>query len=198
VCKSYQSNWKNRVQYIAGISALLALTASAIVWMIGNGRAFVWPREDVRILSLNTMRAAVVANFGDREIYLSHIMLFMKGRTSSWIAPTLHFDSVLEPGKIIRQEFPETKKQSKQVVRGMPNEVFEKLIVRAVEADPCVDLAFFVEDDPSLREIRRMAGSTLNSFDVEGYLQYWVVSDHKAKSLGVKGTGIALVCQNQG
>jgi hypothetical protein len=53
-------------------------------------------------------------------------------------------------------------------------------------------LAFFSANDPKLRELEAMAGPTLNTFPVNGYLEYWGRSHKSSAFQPVDGAGIVL------
>ena len=66
---------------------------------------------------------------------------------------------------------------------------FEKLVARAANGDPCLELVFFVSPDPLLRELAQ-AGPTLNTFQVGGYLEYWGLKSDTLIDVSVTGTGV--------
>jgi hypothetical protein len=194
VCKSYQRPWKNTVQYIAGIATVAILIASGMTWLWGNARGIFWYREDVRLVSANSMGSAVVVNRGDGEVFVSHLLFTMPGRSADWVARRLVFEEKLPPGQFIRREFPRPKMDDVQFVRGLKADEFEKLIVRAATGDPCYDLVFFEASDPLLHELTTMAGMTLNTFEVGGYLRYWGLSRTAPVDVALKGTGAMRRC----
>src|SRR5690349_16448564 len=71
-CRQYQKAWKNRLQYWAGVSTLIVMAASALLWSATNMRRLLWPREELRLISANSMRSAVFFNQGDKEVFVSH------------------------------------------------------------------------------------------------------------------------------
>lgn len=193
ICKSHQRPWKNSLQFISGMAAMIVLTVSAITWLWGNARTAFWYRDDVRLLSANTLASAVVANRGDGEVFVSHLIFTMPGRTS-WSSPRLLFEERIPPGQFIRREFPRTKIQGGDFVRGVEKAEFEKLIARAVTGDKCVELVFYDGSDSSFLELREMAGKTLNTFEVGGYLQYWNLKKTTPLFLPIKGSGVLRRC----
>src|SRR4051812_17693713 len=98
-CKSFQQRWKNWLQSCSRIVALLVLIATALTWLWANARVVFWYRDDVRLIAANTMTSAVVVNRGDGDAFVSHLLFFMSGRTSNWIAPRLTFEEKVSPGK---------------------------------------------------------------------------------------------------
>jgi hypothetical protein len=56
------------------------------------------------------------------------------------------------------------------------------------DRDPCFELNFFVAWDSLLRELSKMAGPSLNTFEVGGYLEYWRLDSDVPVDLPVKGT----------
>jgi hypothetical protein len=61
------------LQYFAGIATLLVLTASAMTWSWGNARVAFFYRDDVRVISANTLGSAVVVNRGDGEAFVENL-----------------------------------------------------------------------------------------------------------------------------
>ena len=188
VCKSYQRNWKNHLQYSAGIVALIALVASALVWLWAS-RKDVWPRDDVRVVYASSLGSAVVANSGDRDVFVSHLLFTMPGRQSDWTAPRLVFDEKLAAGQFSRREFPKAKFDTGEFVRGISDADFERLVSRAANGDPCLELVFSVASDPLLKELTIMPGPPLNTFKIGGYLEYWGLRSTSAVDVAIKGIG---------
>jgi len=206
VCKSYQRPWKNHLLYISGIAAMIALIISATFWLLGNGRVLLgFGRDDVRLITANTLSSGVVVNRGDREVFVSHLLLIMPGRSGNWQAPRPIFEERLPVGQFLRREFPRARLQeSAEFVRGLGTLDFEKLLTRAANGDPCLELAFFVAQDSLLRELSQMGGPTVNTFEVGGYLEYWRLTGDAPVDLPVKATGflrrgleagVSLVCR---
>jgi hypothetical protein len=200
VCKSYQRPWKNHLLYISGIAAMIALIVSATFWLWGNGRVLLGlGRDDVRLITANTLSSAVIVNRGDREVFVSHLLLTMPGRSAGWLAPRLDFEERLPVGQFLRREFPRPKiEDNAEFVRGLNAEEFEKLITRAANGDPCLELVFFVASDSFLRELSQMAGPRLNTLKVGGYLEYWRLSGDAPVDLPVTGTGVLRRASRQG
>lgn len=191
ICKSYQRQWKNHLQYGAGIATLFVLILTGSFWLFGRVRVAYFAREDVRLVSCSTLGSAVIVNKGDKEVFLSRVLLWMPGRTSGWIAPSLELDEKLPPGQFLRREFPPAKlKDLASFVRGVEPAQFEKLVTRAASDDACLELAFFSVSDTSLNDLRQMAGPTLNTFRVGGYLEYWGSEHDFATRVPIEGLGV--------
>jgi hypothetical protein len=190
-CKSYQHVWKNRLQYVAGIATLLVLVITACSWLYLNAVKPLWYRDDVRLISSNSLRSAVVANRGDVEVFVSHMLLYMSGRPSSWQAKRLEFEEVLPPGKILSRNFPPASiTGSSEFVRGLNSAEFEKLLVRASNGDYCFELAFFDANDSFLRDLKKMAGERLNTFEIAGYLEYRGLRADEPMAVPITGDGV--------
>src|ERR1019366_10584123 len=155
VCKSYQRSWKNHVQYFAGIATLLALTISALVWVVEKGRSAFFSHENVVLVACNTLdTGAVIVNRGDKEVFISHLMLSMAGRDNRpWGAPVLTIDERLEPGQFLRRAFPTARVNSGTFVKGLSADDFEKLMIKASTGDPCTEAAFFSTSDGMLANV---------------------------------------------
>jgi hypothetical protein len=192
VCKSYQRPWKNHLLYISGIAAMIVLIVSAAFWLWGNGRILLGlGRDDVRLISANTLGSAVVVNRGDREVFVSHLLLTIPGRSAGWQAPRLVIEERLPVGQFIRRDFPKPRIEDEaEFVRGLGATDFETLITRAANSDPCFELVFFVASDTFLRELGKMAGRRLNTFKVGGYPEYWPLDGDAPVDLPAKGTGV--------
>ena len=111
VCKTYQQRWKARVQFFSSTTAFFAAALSLILWAVTQLptlRILVWPREDVRVTAANSLTGGVVANRGDHEVFVSHIVLFMTGR-SKWTTHRFPVDESLAPGKFLRVEAPSNR-----------------------------------------------------------------------------------------
>src|ERR1700693_5462790 len=65
VCRSHQKSWKNHAQYFSGLAALFAVIFASITWLWATARPLVWYRDDVRLVSVNSLDSAVVRNRGD-------------------------------------------------------------------------------------------------------------------------------------
>jgi hypothetical protein len=172
---------------------MIALIISAVFWLVGNGRVLLgFPRDDVRLIVANTPGSAVVANRGDREVFVSHLLLTMPGRSADWQARRLIFEERLPVGQFLRREFPKARLQEQaEFVRGLNAADFEKLVSRAANGDPCFETALFLDRDSLLRELNQMSRSTpLNTFEVGGYLEYWQLSGDAPVDLPIKGTGV--------
>lgn len=201
VCKCYQSMWKNNLQYVAGISALILFVLSSAVWVVPRVWSSIFHLNDVRIVAASTLKSVVIANFTDEDVFVSHFIFWMTGRTSSWIAPGVPIEETIHPGSIVSRAFPaqETSSPIKilpglQVLRGASQEKIEDLIVRSVSGDPCVKLVFFAEEDYNLKELRGMAGPTLNTFPVNAYLEFWSGHNKKPQYTRASGVGAFEVC----
>src|SRR6266481_5046898 len=143
LCKSYQRRWKNHLQYFAGMAALLVIVISAGGWIYYNIWKPLWYYDDVQVLSANSLQSAVVVNRGDGEVFVSHMALFMAGRSHDWKAPRLDFEQILSPGHFLKKDFPPSKISDEgEFIRGLKPAEFEKLLVRAANNDPCFELVF--------------------------------------------------------
>ena len=190
-CKSYQRAWKNHLEYGARVATLVVLTFSAGVWLFGKAREAFLYRDDVRLISCNSLRSAVVENRGDRPVFLSHLILTMPGRSADWEAKRLDFEEVLDAGRFTRRPFPPARLQdSAAFVRGIESAAFEDLVRRAANGDACLELAFFSASDGFLRELRQMAGQKLNTFRVGGYLEYRGRSKDDSILIPIEGSGV--------
>jgi hypothetical protein len=191
VCKSYQLAWKNWLQYVAGVVTLIVLTVSASFWLYEKVHAAFFSHENVSLVACSTMlRTAVVVNRGDRDVFVSHLQLWMARRTANWQAPELEINQTLAPGQFLEKEFPKSKIDSGEIVRGLSSAGFENLVSRAANNDPCLELDFFAGFDTHYLDLAKAVGGTLNTFDVGGYLEYWGARKDAPVRVTLEGKGI--------
>jgi hypothetical protein len=188
-CKSYQRPWKNHLQYGAGVVTLFVLILSALAWLGDKAHKQFFLREDVRLVACDSMQAAVVQNKGDEEVFVSHLLLWMTGRTSGWIAQGLDINERLPPGQFLKSDFGPSRIKGKALfVHGLNDADFQKLMTRAAAEDPCVEAIFYSNSDSGLRDMTEMnRGRPLNTFAVAGYLEYWGKS---LSRIAIEGTGV--------
>lgn len=194
ICKSHQSGWKNTLQYFAGMAALLVVAASGSGWVYANLRKALAP-DDVKLISCSTINGAVVVNRGEREVFVSRMLLYMAGRSSSWVAPELIFQESLPAGHFLQKKFAPSKIDEGRFIRGLNRGEFEKVLERASNHDPCLEPAFFSLNDNSLRDLESMAGPTLNTFEVAGHLEYFGVADNTPQSVPITGVGVVRIAE---
>jgi hypothetical protein len=150
-----------------------------------------WPHEKIRILSMNTLDSTVLTNHGNREVFISHLLLGMPGRSTDWVVMRLDFQEALLPGHFLCRSFAKSDRAGRsQIVRGVKPDEFQNLISRAVHGEPCLQLTMFSAHDSQLREITKMAGPQLNTFEVGGYIEYWLSESDQSKQLPIKGVGV--------
>ena len=192
VCKSYQRTWKNHLQYVAGVATLIALTVSASFWLYERiHAAYFYHHENVTVVACSTlMRTVVVVNRGDRNVFVSHLQLWMAGRTKDWQAPNLEISQTLTPGQFFKGEFPPPKLDNGEFVRGLNSAEFEKLVSKASNDDPCLELDLFAGFDTHYLDLVQAAGNTLNTFEVGGYLEYWGVRTDLPVRVVLEGKGL--------
>ncbi len=191
VCKSYQETWKNHLQYMAGVATLIVLTVSASFWLYERIHAAYSYHENVSVVACSTMtRTAVVVNRGERNVFVSHLQLWMPGRTKDWLAPNLEINQSLAPGEFFKGEFSAPRFDAGEIVRGLNSADFEKLVSKAANNDPCFELEFFASFDTHYLDLVQAAGSTLNTFEVAGYLEYWGVRTDLPSRVVLTGKGV--------
>ena len=190
-CKSYQRVWKNHLQYIAGVATLIALFITACGWIYFNMVKPFFDRDNVQVLSANSLHSAVVVNRGGTEVFVSHMLLYMEGRSSNWQAKRLDFEEILPPGKFLRRGFPSSAiTGSAEFVRNLNAADFEKLLVKASNVDPCLELVFFDVQNNFFRDLQKMTGPALNTFDVSGYLEYRGLRAAESTTVLIAGIGV--------
>lgn len=189
-CKSYQHNWMNYLQYAAGMTAAILFAASALAWLSGQVRALFY-RDDVRLIAANSLDSAVIGNFGDGAIFVSHLSLFMTGRTTNWTSRRVTFNTMLPVGQFLKGEFlPKPTTEKYVYLRGLTTDEFDRRLTVAVSDESCFEIGFFSASDPTFQELRQIAGSALNTFDVSGRLEYWNTRQTAPLYMPIHGYGI--------
>lgn len=190
-CKSYQAKWKNNLQYFAGTASLLAVAAAAATWFFGALNHTFGP-DDVRLIAANSQGSAVVANFGSRDVFISHLFMQMAGRSTNWATRVAVFNEKLTSGQFAQHTFQGTADMETPyvIIRGIADTEFENRVTRAVNNDNCFKLVFYSTNDSNFIEIKQMAGNTLNTFPISGYLQYWGIGGRSGNWLQIDGVGV--------
>ena len=124
-------------------------------------RAILFPVEDLHVVSLNSLHGGIVVNQGDKEVFLSHIMLKMN-RRAPWGAQRFPINESLPPGKFVKVPVPRSDDFGEGGwVRGIQPSVLEKFIDVAIDDTRCFHIVFFSADDPLFRELKGFAGPSL-------------------------------------
>lgn len=191
ICKSYQKQWKNILQYVAGIVTLFVLTLSASAWLVGKIHKAFFIRDNVQVVGADTLGSAVVVNRGETDVFVSHLLMWMPGRKSDWLAPDIPIMETIAPGHFVKHDYSAARITSDaEFVRGSNPSDFEQQIKLAVNGDPCYELAFFTLNDSKLAILRQMAGPNLNTFEVAGLLEYWGYEKEEPTELPITGVGL--------
>ena len=109
VCKTHQAVWKARLQFFPSVTALIVASVSFTAWTISQLpalRAILFPVEDLHVVSLNSLHGGIVVNQGDKEVFLSHIMLKMN-RRAPWGAQRFPITSLCRPESLSKCQCPE-------------------------------------------------------------------------------------------
>jgi hypothetical protein len=181
VCKTYQHRFRASIHFLSSSTPLWVAAASLLFWaitqLLPTVRILLWPREDVQVVTANPLQGATIVNFGDHEVFVSHIVLFMTGRTSNWIAQHFPVDDSLAPGKLLRVAAPRTGDfDSGFFVRGVEAAKWEKFVDQAYSDKQCFQILLFAVNDPFFQEMAESAGPSLNQVPTSGYVEYRTIS----------------------
>ena len=81
---------RSQLQFYASTVTLFIASASLLAWLgstLPNLRRNLMPRDHLRVVSCNSTDSIVVFNDGDRDLFVSHVLLYMSGRDSNWPPP---------------------------------------------------------------------------------------------------------------
>jgi hypothetical protein len=182
VCKTYQNKTKAALQFGSSVTAFTAATLSLIVWTLGQlprTRAALFPREDVRVLACNNLEGGLAANYGDRDVFLSHVYISMAPERT-WRGQMFYVNESAAPGKIVRIPKPDPAVSGKGFwVRGVPQDAWTKFLPEALKDEDCFEVLFFSAEDLVWKEMSAIKTPPLNTIPVTGYLEF-----HTAGSQG--------------
>src|SRR5438105_2086399 len=100
-CKFFQNPLKRRFQFYASIVTLLVASAAFLAWFVTTVptlRRTLMPRHHLSVASANSSDSIIVFNDGDRDLFVSYVVMSMSGRTSNWIAPFLPIQAGVPSG----------------------------------------------------------------------------------------------------
>jgi hypothetical protein len=95
VCKSYQTTWKRRLQYMATIGGLATVFIAVVTYIATSWsdvrKVFFW-RDRVTVTSLDSLSGVITfSNTGDGDVFISHFLLHSDAPkfSQSWAVNTL-------------------------------------------------------------------------------------------------------------
>jgi hypothetical protein len=79
VCKAHQARWRNTTTYLAGITGLGALIASATTYIFTSvvelRKQAAW-KDDVTVIHFSSIDTVLIANSGFGEIFVTHVEVY--------------------------------------------------------------------------------------------------------------------------
>lgn len=194
VCKNYQGGWSKVFHSLLSSLPLWAAAAALVVWAFAQWptvRIYFWPREDIQVIVANPLEGAVIVNRGDHEVFVSHISLYMTGRTSKWTAQRFPVDASVAAGKFLRVAAPRKDDFGLAYwVRGIEAAKWEKFVDEAVSDRQCFQILLFTLDDPFFRQTAESAGLSLNRLAAIGYVEYRTISAPTYTRKPLEATGV--------
>jgi hypothetical protein len=166
-CKTYQRRWKSRLQFFSSMTALLVASVSLLAWTLSQLpklRAQLFPRTQLVVISCNSLEGGVVANLGDEEVFVSHVLLFNTG-SEHWVGQRFPINESLAPNGFLKVASPWDKTFQKGTwVRSVSAHELAALVDKAAALDsPCVRMVLFAQNDPMYEELTKAGGPTLNT-----------------------------------
>jgi hypothetical protein len=194
VCKTYQGGWRAFFHFILSSLPLWVAAASLLVWAIGQWptiRILFWPREDVQVVAANPLGGAVIVNRGDYEVFVAHIVLYMTGRTSNWVAQPFPVNASVAPGKFLQVVAPRKDNfETGFFVRSVKDtKIWEKFVDQAYSDNHCFQILLFAVDDPFF-QATLAAAPTINRLLAGGYVEYRTVTALTYNRTSVQATGV--------
>jgi len=202
-CKTYQHWLKGWLQFYGSIAALIVLSVSLLGWlgsMLPNLRRNLMPRHHLSVVSANSNESLVVFNDGDKDLFVSYVLLSMSGRSSAWKAPYVPIQAGVPAGQFYRHEFPKPRSiENGEFVRGVQEPQWQQLLTQAFSQPQCFNLYYLGQDDPFYKMMSHMAGPSLNTFPVYAHVEYVVPGNsttHRATfpAVGVMQRDLSKAC----
>jgi predicted nucleic acid-binding Zn ribbon protein len=193
-CKSYQTRWKNYLQYAASIIGVLTVVATLIVYIVSKipevRRVLLWS-DNVLVTSFASHRDITVLNIGDGKVFLSHVSI----RTGQGATKTFSINKTLDVDEIITHAAdPEESDRLKsyKVVSLMKSEDWNKIVPRyksPTDLKACLTYAVFHEQDSWYLMYKDYYGKGFQTIEVTASLHFFSVRkrENKIQSLPVRG-----------
>jgi hypothetical protein len=206
-CKFFQNPVRRQFQFFSSIASIVTFfvaLASLLAWLfstVPNLLRTFFPQHHLSVVSANSFGSIIVFNDGDRDLFVSHVLLYMTGRTAQWRAPYLPIQAGVPTGQFARHEFPKPHDfPDGEFVRGVQEPQWKQLLSRAVANPQCFNLYFLAQNDPFYRMISQAAGPSLNTFPVTANVEYLVPGSstpHLAEfpAVGIMHRDLSSACQ---
>ena len=195
-CKFFQNPVRRQFQFFSSIASIVTFfvaLASLLAWLfstVPNLRRTFFPRHHLSVVSANSTESIVFYNDGDRDVFVSQVLLQMSGR-SSWVAQPFIIQVGVPPGQFYPHKLTAAHgSQAGRIVRGVPDPEWQQLLSRAINQDPCLKLSFFAQNDPAYTSMASMAGPTLNTFPVHAYVEYLIPGSSTSERSAFPAIGI--------
>jgi len=180
VCKIYQSGWKSRLQYFAAIAGSITVITGFIALLTYVGAT--WPevrkvifwRDRLEVTSFDSESSIVISNFGDGEIFVSHLVLssekpmFAESRAINISAKAKSFIS-LDFGEVSGWgTVPLSEKAWQEVLK--------------IGKDDCFKWNFFDANNPHYHNLKKYFGDNFRSLPLVAHLIFYSGSDGRRMS----------------
>jgi hypothetical protein len=199
-CRSYQSRWRNHLEYAARVTAFFVAAASLLVWAVSSFPAAwktLFAKTQVRVLTAyshigeDAHTTVVIANTGDREVFVSHVYMMMD-RQPNWVMKKVAIDKPLAPGQFLRHVEEAKRSTMLQLIRNVSDDEWERVVRRALDDRKCYSLGFYAKQTKEYEDLRTMAGVTLRTFEARGQAAYYTVDGEKHDGFIFPMAGVVL------
>jgi hypothetical protein len=149
---------------------------SLAVWAISQlptVRILFWPRDDVRLIALNSLHGGVVVNLGDKEIFITEADLTLDiTRGERRIVQRFNVNELFQPAKFLRIKPPERSGFAKvRWIGNVAEKDWNRFIDQAWADERCFQVELFMKDDPFFKSIMS-ADPSINRLAATGYVEY--------------------------
>lgn len=197
-CQSYQDAWKNHFRFAAISAGLLAIivSAGAYIW----GEVVAWRHQinwedKLELVEFARCGVSIFINSGDGDVYLSYVHLGDNEEEIVW-EEFKPINTLIRPGEfaVVRgTSLDNLEKSNYKIAAPMSEEVFMQHLTSTSLWESCVFFDVYYEEGSSFEMLRNTYGDALNTFDVEGVLNYRSSFHGTWQSLSLQLKGVLIL-----
>ncbi|HYA40853.1 MAG TPA: hypothetical protein VEF34_06095 [Syntrophobacteraceae bacterium] len=182
VCKSYQSTWKHKLQYLAGVAGLVTVFIAVLTYTVASWpevrKVFYW-RDRVGITSFDSVNGyIVVSNSGDGEVFVSHLSLHSD---TPRFSKTWCINTVVKGNSFSTKEIPH---QGEWYTGPLSEEEWQHVLT--VAPGECFQWNFFDEANPIYLDFQQFTGGQLRKLQLLGSINFISGHDQRRMSRDVQ------------
>ena len=193
-CSHYQKHWKNIVLFWGRLAGLISVIGTATLFGISNlqgAKDALFASYRLVILSLNSDSGMVIANAGNRDVFLSHMAV-------KYNEPPLHFSKTMSIDGLVRKKeiatagF-NTSMGARDYVAKVSDKEWSEILQRAQGAttgDECFRSQFLLENGREYQQIKEFLKQDLRTFKPQAALYYYAADQINMKEQPILILGV--------